>query len=91
MSKGFLDCKPHVATDRDMHLPWGGAGFQCSLCGHRFRAGDTYRFVFANATKNARMGNFFVCLGCDGEDVLDRAILDYDKVVGGARRWGIRR
>ncbi|KKN79980.1 hypothetical protein LCGC14_0334880 [marine sediment metagenome] len=70
---GFLDQKRHVATQEDCKLPWsgrrGGERFRCYLCGHRFKAGDGYRWVLG--TKSGVL-NFMVCDDCDGPDVMER-------------------
>lgn len=74
----FANGRPWIATAADLALRWGGlaAGkrFRCRLCGHRFEAGDTVRWVFANSAGSpSRYGNFFACIKCDGPDVLQRA------------------
>lgn len=85
----FLDGKPWTVTQEHVKLKWGGSGLQCSLCGHKFKAGDVARFVFANGTPDACCGNFFTCVGCDGPDVLQRGIQDHKNACAGAKRWGI--
>lgn len=79
----FTDQKPRVATEEDCKLPWGGppAGkrFRCYLCGHKFKVGDVWRWVYAlgatfensNGKKHGVVSPI-VCESCDGEDVLDR-------------------
>ena len=68
----ILDQKPHVATEKDCQAPWsgvkGGKRFRCYLCGHKFEAGDTFRFVYGQG----KTINFLVCDKCDGEDVFER-------------------
>lgn len=71
----FLDGKPRVATEQDCQTRWHGMplgeGFRCNLCGHRFKVGDIFRFVFTNDTPGAG-GNPLVCEKCDGPDVKER-------------------
>lgn len=68
----ILDGKPHVATEKEATARWNGrpkgAGFRCYLCGVKFKAGDTVRFVMGKG----RTRNFFTCTQCDGPDVADR-------------------
>ena len=73
----FTDGKPRVATKEDANFRWGGhpAGewFRCYMCGHRFKVGDVWRWVYANFGGSVcTQGNFFVCFDCDGNDVLER-------------------
>jgi len=65
-------------TERLERAAWkgvpGGALFKCSLCGHRFRAGDKFRGVMCNTKESPyRGGNLLVCEEChneyDGDDV----------------------
>jgi hypothetical protein len=67
--------KPRTVTEADCRAPWGGAKngkrFRCSLCGHRFVPGDTWRWVYCN-DGSCPGGNFHVCGTCDGPDVKDR-------------------
>jgi len=84
----FTDQKPFVVTEEQTKVHWGG-GFWCKLCGHRFKAGDTARWVYANSTPGAGCGNFMVCDKCDGPDVLKRGIADHKAMVNGCKRWGM--
>lgn len=80
----FTDGKRRVATEADLAMSWcgekNGKRFRCYLCGHRFRAGDGWRWQYAGCRnfvnpetgKTFGVSNFFVCDGCDGDDVLDR-------------------
>ena len=88
----FTDGKPHIATEKEV------ASFKrvnkrtrlrCSLCNVIFEPGMTYRFIYANGTPNAHCGNFFVCEKCDGPDVLQKAIIDYNQAVELSKKWGI--
>ena len=73
----FTDQKPHVVEVADLTRPWGGfrdgRRFRCYLCGHRFKEGDTYRWVYSNGVPGAG-GNPMVCVSCDGtnEEVIER-------------------
>ena len=75
--------KPFEVTQDHIDARWSGhkriykdyhQKFRCRLCGHKFKVGDTARFVLGK-----KISNFFVCPDCDGEDVLDRAIAHYEK------------
>jgi len=72
----FTDQKRFVATAGQCKLNWSGGKngkyFRCGLCDHKFKADDGVRFVFTNNIPDAPAGNFFVCDGCDGAEVLDR-------------------
>jgi hypothetical protein len=67
----FTDQKRRVATEQETKARWSGAppgeNFRCYLCGHKFKVGDGWRFVFGQKSPN-----FMVCDSCDGSDVLDR-------------------
>jgi hypothetical protein len=63
--------------------------FGCALCNHVFNVGDIARFVYANGTKDAHCGNFFVCKECDSGDVLEKGIENFKIAQEGAIRWGI--
>jgi len=69
----LIDGKTHIATDEVCALPWNGhrSKFRCNLCGHRFKPGDSFRFVYTNDMRRAG-GNPLVCEACDGEDVRER-------------------
>lgn len=52
-----------------------GLRFRCKVCGHRFKVGDRYRFVYANGVGSpTKTGNFAVCEACNDTDevLLDR-------------------
>jgi hypothetical protein len=86
----FTNGKPWRVTQEQANSKrWAGVGLACSLCGHKFTAGDVARWVYANSTPEAHCGNFFVCVGCDGPDVLKRGIADFEKTYAAAKRWGI--
>ena len=67
----FTDQKRHVATDGDCKLCWSGGKngkyFRCNLCGHKFKPGDAYRWVYY-----PKVVNFMACDDCDGDDVEER-------------------
>ena len=70
MSKSsFTDGKPRIATEEECGGPWralkNGKGFYCSLCGHRFKVGDQWRWQYTNDVPGAG-GNPMVCEKCDG-------------------------
>ena len=66
----FTNQKPFVVGEGELKARWGGAApgvrFRCGLCGHRFQLGDTARWICT------RLGNPFLCVSCDGPDVLKR-------------------
>jgi len=69
----FTDGKPRKATKEHLRAPWrgrvDGTAFRCYLCGHRFKVGDVWRFLWAT---HERAINCLVCEKCDGPDVLER-------------------
>ena len=74
----FTNQRPRIATAEDLAAKWNGrtahAAFRCRLCGHRFRVGDKWRWVYANFSgSEVHFGNFFVCQQCDEPNVLARA------------------
>ena len=81
----FTDQSPRTATETDCAAPWDGERdgkrFRCYLCGHRFAAGDTWRWVHAT---HRSVINFLVCGDCDGPDVLDQWVTRHDD---GMRRF----
>jgi hypothetical protein len=72
----FIDGKPQIATKDDVEGEWGpyrdARCFRCHICGHKFREGDYWRFVYTNNLNGHHGGNPLVCEGCDGADVVDR-------------------
>jgi hypothetical protein len=88
----ILDGKPRETTAEHLKLKWGGSpeNFRCRLCGHRFKVGDIWRFVFANfKDSGSNYGNFLVCVSCDGHDVLVRAAAQEQEAR--TRFWWLRR
>lgn len=89
----FTDQKPFVVSKERLE------GFQnvkkrfnCKLCGHDFKEGDTARWVYANfAESPVRCGNFFVCGKCDAPSdvLLQCAKLGFEEAVKLAKRWNI--
>lgn len=69
----FTDQKPRVATEADIKAPWSGGKqgkfFRCKLCGHRFRAGDYWRWIFIKGYTNIT-----VCRVCDTPNATERWI-----------------
>ena len=80
----FTDQKPRRATEEDLKARWNGNGpgedFRCYLCGHKFKVGDIWRWVYGDCKnfkdpvsgKTWGVCNFKICESCDGDDVLDR-------------------
>jgi hypothetical protein len=68
----YVDQKPRVVTEQDVEAKWGGypvgSRFRCYLCGHKFKVGDIWRWVYAG--KHGQR-NFMVCESCDHENVID--------------------
>lgn len=89
----FTDRKPFVATEAQTKLRWGGRSdnFTCKLCGHKFKDGDTVRWLYANGTPGLSCGNFFACSLCDqgDEKTLEAAKESYATAVRLAKQWGI--
>jgi hypothetical protein len=73
----FTDQKPRIATEKECKANWGGGKpgefFRCHVCGHRFRPGDKFRWVYTNHLRGYG-GNPMVCEACDGtnEEVIAR-------------------
>lgn len=66
--------------------------FNCKLCGHVFEMGDQARWIYANGTKGAGCGNFFVCAGCDyglNPQIIERAKESLAKAIAIAKQWDI--
>lgn len=78
----FTDQNRRVATEEDCGRRWGGepkgTRFRCYLCGHQFKAGDGWRWVYGSGAtyeiNGKRFGviNFLTCDSCDGDTVLAR-------------------
>lgn len=86
----FTNQKPFVVTP-DEHKQFSrGRRFNCRLCGHDFKPGDTVRWVYANFPESpVKSGNFFVCSDCDGLDVLQRAAESFGQAVKLAKQWDV--
>lgn len=80
--------QPFTVTDEHMKARWGG-GFHCKLCGIKFQVGLVIRWVYCNSTPGQQTGNFFVCSGCDGDDVKQRAKESLALATKLAKQWGI--
>ncbi len=69
----FTDQKPHIATEVQCKMRWGGAKpgerFRCYLCGVKFKVGDIFRWVFCG---DIHLTNFLTCESCDGSNVKDK-------------------
>lgn len=90
----FTDGKPRVATEDEVHkFKWGGTKvgerFRCGICGHRFRVGDYWRWVYDNDKDSSGYGNFSTCQACDGPDVREkrRALVEEWKGVVREKFW----
>jgi hypothetical protein len=74
----ITDQKQRVASREDCRLNWSGGEngkyFRCGMCGHKFREGDIFRWVYMNSTPNSKRGNFLTCSACDGDDIRDRRL-----------------
>jgi hypothetical protein len=72
----FMDGKSRIATETDCQACWSGGKpgerFRCYLCGIKFKAGDTWAFVYDNDENGSGYGNFLVCELCDAGDVRGR-------------------
>lgn len=68
----FTDQKRRIFSEEEAKAKWGGAalGLRCTLCDHKFQVGDGWRWVYANGGSGPSFGNFQVCDGCDGPEVL---------------------
>ncbi len=84
----FTDQKRRVATAEECALQWNGGAvgryFRCYLCGHRFKPGDGWRFLFGVGPAS----NMMTCDECDGPDVMDRWIAANEEVK--TRFWWFR-
>jgi len=71
--KGFMNQRPRTTTVEDIETEWGGRkrSHRCYLCGHRFKVGDVWRWVYSGGRG---VINFVTCAPCDGKDVLDRFV-----------------
>jgi hypothetical protein len=71
--QGFTNGRLRIATEDDVQTNWGshgiGRAFRCCLCGHKFKVGDVWRWVYTNSSylKGVK-GNAFICQGCDMSD-----------------------
>ncbi len=70
----ITDQKPRVVSLGGIN----GKYFRCGMCGHRFMVGDYFRFVMPGSS-GVPMTNFFTCVKCDGEDILERWISKYER------------
>ena len=95
----FTDQQPRTATESDVSGRWNGLkngeGFRCYLCGHRFKVGDYWRWVYsANIASDHRaLINFITCARCDGDDVNERwaaANAELDALMCGRFWWYAR-
>lgn len=70
----FTDQKPRIATEEKCKASWcggkNGKYFHCYLCGHKFKPGDYWRWIYTNSTPGAS-GNPMVCKKCDTPDAVE--------------------
>lgn len=89
----FTDQKPFIVTEDQVHQNWSGGKdgkhFRCGMCGHKFQAGDTCRWVYMNSTPDSHFGNFLVCAECDGPGIQARRIM-WEREAG-TRFWQLTR
>lgn len=68
MSESFTNQKPRIATEEECKAPWSGyrdgRNFRCKLCGHRFKEGDGWRWLYGKGITT----NFMVCAQCDNDN-----------------------
>jgi hypothetical protein len=74
-SRSFTDGKPMYCTAETL-ATWKqpasrSSSFKCGPCGHRFKAGDYYRWLYTNNLPGYG-GNPFTCEKCDGPDVIEK-------------------
>jgi hypothetical protein len=83
----ILDQKQRVATVEHCKLPWSGnpKNFRCYLCGHNFKVGDLWRFVYCPKGGS----NFLVCSNCDGDDVVARWVKQNEEAK--TKFWWLRK
>jgi ribosomal protein L24E len=98
--RSFTDRKRRIATERDVNARWSGdlpgVRFRCGLCGHRFKIGDGWRWVYGDGrtftTENGKkcgVCNFLTCDACDTPDVLDKWVARYEEFAS-PRFWALR-
>lgn len=96
----FTDQKQRIATAEECRADWGcaknGERFRCYLCGHRFKPGDKWRWVYTAGrgfmTEDGRrfgVTNLMTCDDCDGDDVVDRWAARNAEFYS-ARFWALR-
>ena len=78
----FTDQKPMIATEKDCQGRWKGGNngkyFRCHFCGHKFKPGDQYRWIYTNDLSGYG-GNPFVCQQCD--DTTENVIAKWKLLV----------
>ena len=69
----ILNGQPQIATKEHVNAPWSGSkkNFRCGFCGHKFKVGDYWRFVFTNDIPSAG-GNPLICEKCDDDNEVVR-------------------
>jgi len=93
----FINGEPFTATKKHTEAPWSGnsANFRCAWCGHRFKIGDTVRWVYTNvgsAETKGIAGNPFICTACDGpRDVILARLRQMAEEFRSDRFWWFQR
>lgn len=95
----FTDQQRHIATPADCRADWGcapnGERFRCYLCGHKFKPGDGFRWVYTGGEnfeingKKRGVSNLMTCDACDGPDVIDRWA-ELHRELFAPKFWAIR-
>ena len=100
MTDSFTNQQRRVATKADETKNWGGykdgSRFRCNLCGHHFKKGDGYRWVYSGGAsfetesgKKCGVMNVKVCDACDGPDVIERWV-ERNKEFFGPKFWAFQ-
>lgn len=67
MAAPWQDGEWHKATEQHIQTKWAvistDGRFKCVLCGHVFKSGHLFRFVYMNG-ESPSPGNFIVCDEC---------------------------
>lgn len=82
----FTDGKQRKATKKDCSSSWDGnkKNFRCYICGHKFKVGDLWRFVYGLG----KTINILVCDSCDNDNVLEDWI-NKEKQFNDEKNWAL--
>lgn len=90
----FTNQQQRIATPDDCNANWDGSGkpgenFRCCLCGHKFKVGDKWRWVYLGPY---RLTNVLVCEHCDGttQEVAQKWQALHDEFYSD-KFWNLRR